>query len=239
MNFFKHVTAALAAVGFVATMGAAQPATAGDYSGNFMIRLQGTQVITNDNLKGLSATGVNILPTRNVEVSDITLPTATLSYFFNKNFALELFCCFSKHSVDLTVGGVNQGEIAKSWIFPPILTLQYHFTGLGIFKPYVGVGAQYIRFFNEKTGGNILGATSVNFNDAFGPAVQAGIDVELGRGWYLNADVKKAWLETNGDWRNTAIGHVNAKAALDPMTVSLGIGYRFNLFGGGSTDSLK
>jgi OmpW family len=30
--------------------------------------------------------------------------------------------------------------IGKSWLLPPTLTLQYHFTDFGAFKPYIGAG---------------------------------------------------------------------------------------------------
>ncbi len=77
------------------------------------------------------------------------------------------------------------------------------------------------------------------------PALQAGIDVSLGGGWYLNADVKKSWLDTKVNFSNAqTLGphDVAVKHALDPLTVSLGIGYRFNLedlLGGRRATSLK
>ncbi len=120
-------------------------------------------------------------------------------------------------------------------MFPPIVTLQYHFTELGAFKPYVGAGVQYIKFFDSKTGDNVLGAQSVKLGDAFGPALQLGFDYKMGAGWYFNADVKKSWLSTNVSWSHGTVpatfANLGAKHAVDPLTVSLGVGYRFNLFG--------
>ncbi len=220
-------------------MGMGQAAVAGDYNGNFMVRLQGTQVMTQDSLKSLtSVSGAPVSDLKgagfDAEVSDRFIPTATLTYFLNKNLALELFCCFSKHHIDLKAppafAGLS-GKVADAWIFPPALTLQYHFDGMGAFKPYVGVGAQWIHFFNEKTGDNTLGATSVSMSDAFGVTVQAGFDYQLGGGWYLNADIKKSWLDTKATWHNSTVtgGNIVAKADLDPLTISAGVGYRFNL----------
>ncbi len=88
---------------------------------------------------------------------------------------------------------------------------------------------QWIHFFNEGTGANALGATSVDFDDAFGLALQAGVDLALGDGWYLNADVKKVWLDTDVTWNNTALGTVHADVDLDPWIISAGVGYRFNI----------
>ena len=35
----------------------------------------------------------------------------------------------------------------------------------------------------------------VEVDDALGFTLQAGVDIEIGQGWYLNADVKKTWIE--------------------------------------------
>jgi outer membrane protein len=115
---------------------------------------------------------------------------------------------------------------------------------MGGFKPYIGIGAQYIHFFSSGTGDNTLNATGVKFSDAFGLTLQAGVDIKLGGGWYLNADVKKSWLETKATWTNSAItgGNIVAKTDLDPLIVSVGVGYRFNLedlFGQRHVDALK
>lgn len=244
-----------ALAGIAALVGASAASAQGTYDGNFMIRLQGTVVVTQDELKSLrSVSGAPVGDLKaagfDAEVSDTVLPTATLTYFLNKNLALELFCCFSKHHVDLkppaAFSGLS-GNVAESWIFPPALTLQYHFDRAGPIKPYVGVGAQWIHFFDEKTASNTLQATSVNFSDAFGVTLQAGVDVAIGNGWYLNADIKKSFLDTTVTWHNSAVtgGDIKAKADLDPLIISAGLGYRFNLEDllghrrGGSVEPMK
>ncbi len=155
----------------------------------------------------------------------------TISYFLSKNLAVELFCCFAKHEIDATGTIAGLGEIADTWIFPPALTLQYHFNSMGRLKPYVGAGVQYINFFDTGTGANALGATEVDIDEAWGFTLQAGLDVSLGNGWSFNADVKKTWLDTKVTWRDSAaLGGVNVvgKADVDPWIVSAGLGYRFN-----------
>lgn len=209
------------------------PAIAGSDDGNVMVRVLGT-VVDPETDATVRAGGV-VLPGADAEVSTEVIPALTLSYFFNKNFAVELFCCFAKHQIDGRGTIAPLGEIADTWIFPPALTLQYHFAGMGAWKPYVGAGVQYIDFFDTGTGQNRLGATRVSIDDAFGFTLQAGLDLSIGNGWYLNADVKKTWLDTEVTWHNTALGvNVVGDADLDPWIFSVGVGYRFNLFGHGA-----
>ena len=221
----KFAIGTVAALAFAASaLGLTAHAMAGNEHGNFMIRGLVTGVLP-DTDASVYAGGSRIAGA-NAEVSDEVIPATTLTYFFNDNLALELFCCFAKHELDGTGTISGLGEIADTWIFPPALTAQYHFNSGGTFKPYVGAGLQYIAFFNEGTGQNRLGATSVDIDDAVGFTLQAGLDVSIGNGWYLNADVKKTWLDTEVHWNGTG---VRADADIDPLIVSAGFGYRFNL----------
>ena len=213
--------------------GSLHPAAAGSDDGNVMVRVLGT-VVDPETDATVKAGGV-VIPGADADVSTEVIPALTLSYFFNKNLAVELFCCFAKHEIDGKGTIAPLGEIADTWIFPPALTLQYHFTAMGAWKPYVGAGVQYIDFFDTGTGQNRLGATKVTIDDAFGFTLQAGLDISIGNGWSFNADVKKTWLDTEVTWHNTALGvNVVGDADLDPWISSFGLGYRFNLFGHGA-----
>lgn len=221
----KFVTGLVAAAAMVASVAfASQPAMAGDDHGNFMIRALASGVLPDTDASVFA--GGALIPGANADVSDEVIPATTLTYFFTDHIAVELFCCFAKHEVDGTGTIAGLGEIADTWIFPPALTAQYHFNTEGKFKPYVGAGLQYIAFFDEGVGQNLLGATSVEIDEAVGFTLQAGVDFSLGNGWYLNADVKKTWLNTDVKWNGTG---VKADLDLDPLIVSAGFGYRFNL----------
>ncbi len=229
-NGTRSALAALAV--FMGLAGGVGPALAGSESGDVMVRVLAT-VVNPDSDATVRAGGATI-PGADAEVSTEVIPALTLSYFFNQNIALELFCCFAKHQIDGKGTIANLNEIADTWIFPPALTLQYHFTNMGRFKPYAGVGLQYINFFDTGTGENVLGAQKVSIDDAVGFTLQAGLDISLGNGWYLNADVKKTWLDTTVTWHNNrALGglDVTGDADVDPWIFSGGLGYRFNLFG--------
>ncbi|OYW54750.1 MAG: hypothetical protein B7Y80_11525 [Hyphomicrobium sp. 32-62-53] len=188
---------------------ASVPAQAGDYAGDMLVRVQGTYVNFND-----ESTPAGL------ELDDEFIPTLTLTYFLNKNLAVELFCCFANLDAIATPGG----KVAEFWVFPPALTLQYHFDSMNGIKPYVGAGIQYIAPFSEDGVGGLAGL-NVEVDDALGFTLQAGVDVEIGQGWYLNADVKKTWIE-----HTVSVNGIDAfDVDIDPWIFSVGLGYRFNL----------
>ncbi len=218
-GLFTGVSGALAAAALVVTT--SQVAVAGDYNGDFMVRA-GVSVVIPDTKADVFAPGGALIVGADADVSTEVIPSLTLTYFFNKNIAAELFCCFAK--VEVEGKGVLAGaDLGDAWIFPPALTLQYHFDGMGGIKPYVGAGIQYIHFFSEGRSPTLN--TTMKLDDAIGFTLQAGVDVQLGAGWYLNADVKKTWIDTDATW---GTGHT-AKVDIDPLIVSANIGYRFNL----------
>lgn len=218
------------ALAVVCGLAAASGANAGDENGNFMVRVLGSVVAPETDVSSVTLNGAPIAGA-DADVSTQVIPALTLTYFVDHNWAVELFCCFTTHNVDGKGTLAPLGEIADSWIFPPVLTLQYHFDHMGGFKPYVGAGVQYMHFFSEGTGANVLNAGSVDIDDAWGLALQAGMDVSLGGGWYLNADVKKVWLNTDVNWNNIGGGGANivADVDIDPWIISAGVGYRFNI----------
>lgn len=225
-GFFMTVALAGAAL--------ASPAMAGDSNGNFQVKVGATWADFDNKTNSLvGSTSGNILPGLSAAAENTWVPTATLTYYLNKNLAVELFCCAAGTSVVGKDGLAGLGELAHTYVFPPVLTLQYHFDGMGPFRPYVGVGAEWIHFFS-KVGSNGLGATDVHIKDVFGFALQAGIDYDLGGGWSLGVDVKKIWAnDAKVTWKGVDLGGgpetITAKHQLDPLYVTANVGYRFNL----------
>ena len=106
---------------------------------------------------------------------------------------------------------------------PPTLTLQYHFTDFGAFKPYIGAGVNYSLFYNQS---EKPGFTNLDVKNTFAPALQVGFDYMLNEHWGVNFDVKKLFLKT--DWTAELNGTpVSGKARLDPWLIGAGITYRF------------
>jgi len=151
-----------------------------------------------------------------LDVENQCAPELDFTYFFNRNLAAELILATARHEVMLN--GTSLGKVS---VLPPTLTLQYHFTNMGAFKPYLGAGVNVTWFYNV---GLQAGTATLDLDDySFGGALQAGIDYEIQKNWYLNADVKYLWIKTDVKAGDTTLGDLK----IDPWVFGVGIGYRF------------
>lgn len=148
-------------------------------------------------------------------VNDKTIPEVDISYFFNKNVAAELILTVPQKQ-HVYSNGTDLGTFKH---LPPTLTVQYHFTDLAGYKPYVGAGLNYTQITAEK-----IGAGAVTLSDkSVGGALQVGVDFPLTKQVSLNIDVKKVYLKTH-----VYAGGVDAGTLkLDPVLLGVGVGYRF------------
>ncbi|WFP79362.1 OmpW family protein [Mesorhizobium sp. WSM4906] len=185
-------------------------------SSPWQIRLRALGVITDD--KG----NVNGIPGSDLSYSDTVTPELDISYYFTDNLAAELILGTTYANIygEGTIGGL--GKIGKVWLLPPTLTLQYHFTDFGAFKPYVGAGVNYTIFYNQDAGS----ADALHVKDTFGGALQVGFDYMLDQHWGFNFDVKKLFLEPKFD---VTVGGTDftGKARLNPWLIGTGVTYRF------------
>lgn len=160
------------------------------------------------------------VPGADVSISTSVVPELDITYFFTPNLAVELILGVTPHNVK-GAGALAGARIGSAWLLPPTLTLQYHFTGLGAFKPYVGAGVNYTVFFDEKAKG---GFNRFDLKNTFGVALQVGFDYMLDKHWGINVDVKKIFLEPKVRVNN---GLVTGKVKIDPWIIGTGVTYRF------------
>ena len=153
-----------------------------------------------------------------LDVSNEVTPEVDFSYFLTENIAAELILATQRHTVKNA--GVDLGKVSH---LPPTLTLQYHFMPKETFRPYVGAGLNYTRFYNTSLA---LGATPLTVDsNSWGGAVQAGFDVALDKKWFLNFDIKKIWIKT--DVKNGTTGAFVSQLKIDPVVVGVGVGLKF------------
>lgn len=213
------------------TLAAGHAGMANAEEGDWMVRGRVLGVLPDES--GTLKVGGTTIP-GDVDIGDQYVPELDITYFFNDNFAVELILAVTPHDVKatgVTVGPLTDAtiDLGDVWLLPPTLTAQYHFNTDSKFKPYVGAGVNATFFFDEDEGPV---ADGISYDESFGFALQAGVDVDLDGtpgGWAFNADVKKIWIQTDVtvDFTTALGASVNAEVDIDPVVVGVGLGYRF------------
>lgn len=148
-----------------------------------------------------------------LSINNKWLPELDISYFFSPNVAVELVLTVpQKHT--LRAGSTTIGDFKH---LPPSLTMQYHFPQAG-FTPYLGAGINYTRL----SAVNLPAGVDVKRN-SFGPVLQVGVDIPVGKNLYLNFDLKKAYIKTDVSLNGAGLGSFK----INPLLVGVGLGWRF------------
>ncbi len=97
---------------------------------------------------GLSAGPGTVVPFGSTNTSWAIIPSLAVDYYINKNFSIEAICCVSPHHIQGT--GTIQSTFAHTWVFPPTILLDYHFTNFGAWQPYIGVGVNFTAYWGTR-----------------------------------------------------------------------------------------
>jgi outer membrane protein len=181
----------------------------GIHAGDVLVRLRAISITPNVETS-------STLSALNVGVNNAIVPELDLTYMIRDYLGVELILGTSRHQVTSSLG--NLGGVN---VLPPTLLLQYHFNHQGRIRPYLGAGVNYTYFYNN--GLNVGGQPVSVTNHSFGPAVQAGVDVQVTKSFFVNADIKKIWMHTDASLGGQALGRLD----IDPVVVGLGVGMKF------------
>ena len=189
--------------------GVANEGSGGIHTGDWLVRLRAISIEpaarTNETLSAL-----------NVGVNNAIVPELDFTYMIRDSIGVELILATSRHQVSSSLG--NLGGVG---VLPPTLLLQYHFNHAGRIRPYVGAGINYTLFYNN---GLSAGGQSISVdNHSFGPALQAGVDFQVTKKLYVNADIKTIWMKTGASMGGQSLGTLH----IDPLVIGLGVGMKF------------
>jgi len=207
----KTLVAAMAAVASLAPI--ASQAQSTDSDNPWMIRVRAVDLLWDNAQSGVAQTD-------NINAKNQVIPEFDVSYFFTKNIATELVLSYPQQ-VNLTAGGSQAGKISA---LPPSLLLQYHFTDLGAFVPYVGAGINYTIFGNRQNFPLLNNSVTVD-QSSVGFVAQIGADYMLDKNWGLNVDLKYATMSTNIS--SVSSGANLGKLTLNPLMPAVGVTYKF------------
>jgi outer membrane protein W len=164
---------------------------------------------------GLSGGFNTVIPGASTSTSFSIIPMLDVAYYITRNWAVEAICCVTHQHIQGT--GTIQSEFAHTWVFPPTLLLQYHFTNFGAFQPYLGVGVNFSTYWGTRVnaqtwplgivpgsplgvgGAGLVGVNAQFYNatvtPSWGVAGQVGFDYMFNEHWGVNLDVKYIMME--------------------------------------------
>jgi outer membrane protein len=149
-----------------------------------------------------------------VTINSKVIPEVDFAYYVTPNIAAELVLTVPQKQDVL----LNDAKIGTLKHLPPTLTAQYHFTGMGAFKPYLGAGVNYTIFSSvDLPAGLSIEKSSLGF------AYQLGADFALSKTWSINVDYKKVQIRTDLSVGGANVGTIK----VDPSLFGVGVGYKF------------
>ena len=205
------------------------------------------------NAIGYSAAPGGVFNGAGTTISWSVIPSLSLGYYLNKNWSVEAICCVTPHHVQGT-GSIFGSSVIKTWVFPPSLTLVYHWTNFGGFQPYLGAGVNFTAFWGTRAGNQpfalsspvgaaagfpagytgIVTATGATITPSWGVVGQAGFDYMINQNWGWNFDAKYIMMEPNAHvWSGvtalpTAAGQLGQPIGGVPLSVPLNLAVKIN-----------
>jgi outer membrane protein len=208
---------AVAVAGLVSLV-AATTASAADQK--WLFRVGAAQVNPNDS--STDVVGLGLPAGSEVAVGNATGLALNLTYLFTPNMGVEVLGALPiTHDIEGDGAIAGAGKIAETKQLPPTVLFVLRGSG-GAIHPYVGLGLNYTTFFSEETEGALAG-TSLELDDSFGPAFEAGVDYDLNDQWFLNASLWYMNIKTTASVNGIEVADVK----INPIAAILGVGLRF------------
>jgi outer membrane protein len=202
-------------------------------AGTWAVSAGVTRIAPSVDSGSLSApTGPGVIQDAKVDVASDTRLTAAVSYMVTDHVNLHLPLGLGfRHDVYGAgiLGGV--GKVADTRALPVTLVAQYRFLEPDArFRPYVGAGLTYVRFYKERGSTTLTALTNpggppvgVSFQSKLAPTLQVGGVLNLNAKWFVEGSYAKTFLKTRG----TLSTGQTIDVGLDPDCFTLHLGYRF------------
>lgn len=169
------------------------------------------------------------------------------AYMITDSLAIEILAATPfEHDVKAVGKGAIEGTkvaAGSTKHLPPTVSVQwYPRAGQTGWQPYIGLGVNYTVFFDEDTDGELVGllgdltggavdGASLDLEESWGLAAQAGADIPLNDNWSVNLAVWYLDIQTEAEVTATAGGAAAAVVEfdvdIDPWVYNIGVAYKF------------
>ena len=221
----KKFNLAFITLAAASTCGLATAQKAGDVSTSFGF----TQISPSVSSGNLSAPS---FPATQIGLSSNSQLSLALNYALTDSINLHLPIGLGfKHNITGTGAIAGVGKLADTRALPITLIAQYRFLDANAaFRPFVGAGASYVKFYNTNGTGTLTAltnpggpATGLSFASRLAPTVQLGGVFNFNEKWYAEASYSKTFLKTRG----TLTTGQTIDVKLDPSAYSFQVGYKY------------
>lgn len=172
-------------------------------------------------------------PGTKADVDSSTQFGGGITYMWSDNVAIDLPLSMPfKHDINGAGAIAGVGKIGETKALPITLMGQYRFLEASSpFRPYVGAGITYAKFYKEKgtaaltalTGGTSSNPTTLKVDSKAAATIQVGASFTFNERWFVDATVLKTFLKTT----TTLSTGQQLDIKLDPLTTAVFVGYRF------------
>ena len=221
----QSIASALVAAAALCVAGSAQAQAAGD----IMVKLGWNKIMPKTKSGDLSPPS---LPGSQIDIHSASSLLLTATYMITDNVSVEVLGGLPyKHGVYGAGTVAGAGKISSIHQISPTLLLQYRFLSADSpWRPYVGAGPTWARFFDSRGSAALTAvtnpggsATTVGGDVEWGGSLEAGLNYKIDKHWFLDAAILKTFVKTKAP---LSTGQ-EIKAQLNPVSINASIGYSF------------
>lgn len=171
-------------------------------------------------------------PGTKADVSSDTGLTGAANYMVTDNIAVNVPLGLGfKHDITGASRAAGFGKIAEVRALPVTVLGQYRFgEASSKFRPYLGAGLTYAKFYKEKGSAALTALTNpggtpttLSVGSKLAPSVQVGMVFNINDKWFVNAHYVKTFLTVQA---NFSTGQTQ-ELKLNPNAFSASVGYKF------------
>ena len=221
----QSIASALVAAAAVCGAGAVHAQAAG----NVMVQLGWNKIMPKVRSSDLSAPS---LPGSQINIKSASALFATATYMITDDISVEALGGLPyKHDIEGAGAVSGVGKIGTIHQISPTVLLQYRFLAAdGPFRPYIGGGPTFAKFYGTKGSAALTAVTNpggppttIGGDTEWGGTLQAGANYKIDKHWFLDAAVLKTFISTKAQ---LSTGQ-ETKARLNPLSINASIGYTF------------
>jgi len=221
----QSVASALVATAALCGVGAAQAQSAGQ----ILVAAGWNKIMPKVKSGDLSAPS---LPGSTIDIKSASALFITATYMITDDISVEALGGLPyKHDIVGTGAVSGVGKIGSIHQISPTVLLQYRFLAADApFRPYVGAGPTFAKFYGTKGSAALTAVTNpggppttIGGDTEWGGTIQAGANYKIDKHWFVDAAILKTFISTKA----TLSTGQSTSARLNPIAINASIGYAF------------